>query len=60
MLLFDECTLVKLDKTFGLKQISTTSQIEDWLSGKAEISDIERSILLRMREFLKKKCGQLE
>ncbi|MCP4350685.1 MAG: hypothetical protein GY795_34890 [Desulfobacterales bacterium] len=54
MLLFNECTLIKLDKTFGLKQISTASLLEDWLSGKAEISDIERSILLRMRELLKK------
>lgn len=41
MLLFNECTLVKLDKIFGLKQIATASLLEDWLNAKAEITDIE-------------------
>ncbi|MCP4352343.1 MAG: hypothetical protein GY795_43345, partial [Desulfobacterales bacterium] len=52
MFSFKECTLAKLDKTFGMKQVRTSSVLEDWLSGQADISDFERQALLRLRERL--------
>ncbi len=52
MLSFRECTLLKLEKTFGLEQIRTSPYLEHWLNGQADISDFERQALLLFREKL--------
>jgi len=52
MLTFKECTLIKLDKTFGLEQIRNSPILQSWIKGEADISDIERSILLNLQELL--------
>lgn len=53
MLNFNECTLVLLEKTFGLEQVKTSSALEGWLNGKAELSAFEREALLMYRETLR-------
>ncbi|OQY46963.1 MAG: hypothetical protein B6242_06390 [Anaerolineaceae bacterium 4572_78] len=52
MLTFSECTLVKLDKRFGLKQIWTSDVLNDWLNADAEIVDWEINLLNLLRESL--------
>lgn len=52
MLSFNECTLVKLDKTFGLKQIRTSQFLQQWLEAQVELSEFERTSLLYLRELL--------
>ena len=53
MLNFRECTLVKLEKTFGLEQLRTCPVLEEWLKGEADISEFEEQVLLRFREKLR-------
>ncbi len=53
MLSFKECTLTRLDKTFGLKQVEETQVLQDWLNGTSEISDFERQSMLHLRKKLK-------
>ncbi|OQY43996.1 MAG: hypothetical protein B6242_13595 [Anaerolineaceae bacterium 4572_78] len=52
MLSFRECTLIKLDKTFGLTQIDESPILQDWLDGKIEISDFERQSLMMYQKTL--------
>jgi len=49
---FKDCTLVKLDETFGLKQIKTSPTLDSWLTGQADTSDLEQQILVRLRDRL--------
>ncbi len=53
MMKFGECTLTKLDKTFGLQQVKTLTILSEWLAGPSEISDLEKQILLIFQEGLK-------
>ncbi len=52
MLNFRECTLLKLEKTFRVEQVKTLPVLEDWLHGDAEIPDLERQVLISLREHL--------
>ena len=52
MLTFQECTLLKLEKTFALQQVRNHSVLQDWLSATADISERERGNLLDLRELL--------
>jgi len=52
VLIFRKCTLVKLDKTFGLKQVFNSPILQDWLNSSAEISDFERQSLLFYQSLL--------
>lgn len=52
MLNFRECTLLKLEKTFGIEQVKTSPALEDWLNGQTELSAFERQALLTFREKL--------
>ena len=52
MLIFKECTLLKLEKMFYLQQVRTHLVLQDWLSATADISDRERYNLLDLRELL--------
>ncbi|MCP4352962.1 MAG: hypothetical protein GY795_46520, partial [Desulfobacterales bacterium] len=54
MLTFKECTLVKLDKTFGLEQIRHSHILQAWLERHADISDRERANLTDLQELLTK------
>ncbi len=49
---FREWTLAELDKTFHLRQIRTCSMLEHWLTGHAEISEVEKQVLVAFREKL--------
>ncbi len=52
ILTFKKCTLVKLDKTFGLQQERKLPALENWLASQADISELERQILALMQERL--------
>lgn len=52
ILLFRKCTLAKLDKTFGLKQIFNSPVLQDWLNSSAAISDFEQQSLLFYQNLL--------
>ena len=52
MLSFNECTLAKLDREFGLRQARQSRVLDDWLAGDASISDFERQALLTFRDKL--------
>jgi len=52
MLNFRDCTLARLEKTFGLDQVATLPALETWISGEAEIADFEHRILVTLREHL--------
>ncbi len=52
MLTFKECTLIKLDKTFGLEQIRHSHILQAWLEGHADISERERDNLADLQELL--------
>ncbi len=54
MLNFNECTLLKLDKTFHLTQIETCPALTDWLNSYAETSDLERPMLGLYRQTLQR------
>jgi len=49
---FKDCTLQKLEKTFGLKQIRQMPALTEWLEGQADISDYERQMLEHLQEKL--------
>ncbi|MCB1189263.1 MAG: hypothetical protein H7A23_03685 [Leptospiraceae bacterium] len=50
---YKEWTLAKLDKTFGLHQVRTSTALDSWLDGEADITDFETQTLNR---FLEKLC----
>ncbi len=50
---FKECTLLKLEKNFGLKEVLESQVLQDWLAGAPDISDFERQTLLNLRKKLK-------
>lgn len=52
MLNFKDCTLVKLDKMFGLRQVLADAALAQWLGRQAEISEIERQSLALFQEEL--------
>lgn len=52
MLNFNDCTLVKLEKTFGLEQVRTSAALEDWVNGQIELSAFERQALVLFRDNL--------
>ncbi len=51
-LTFQECTLQKLDKTFGLRQTRTHAVLQRWLSASADLTEMERFNLQALRELL--------
>jgi len=53
MLNFRECTLFKLEKSFGLKEVFESPVLQAWFAGTADISDFERQTLLHLRQKLK-------
>ncbi|MDM8526183.1 hypothetical protein QUF80_22635 [Desulfococcaceae bacterium HSG8] len=53
MLPFKQWTLVNLDETFDLKQVRDCCCLQNWLDGQAEISDLEKQILMIFREKLR-------
>ncbi len=52
VLTFKKCTMVKLDKTFSLQQVSNSQVLQDWLSQPAPISDFERQSLQFYQQVL--------
>ncbi|OQY47021.1 MAG: hypothetical protein B6242_05920 [Anaerolineaceae bacterium 4572_78] len=52
MLKFSECTLLKLDKLFSLKQIRKSPILDDWLNQAIEIADWEEKVLHLLQETL--------
>lgn len=53
MITFKECTLLLLDKQFALEQCETLTALQNWFNEPTEISDLERTILERLRRPLK-------
>ncbi len=53
MLAFKDCTLGKLDKTFGLKPLSSMSILQTWLEGQSEILPNEREYILKLQHYLR-------
>ncbi|MCP4352933.1 MAG: hypothetical protein GY795_46375 [Desulfobacterales bacterium] len=49
---FREWTLAELDKTFHLRQIMTMPLLENWLTGHAKISEVEKQVLAAFRKKL--------
>jgi len=47
-----ECTLLKLEKTFNLQQVRNLPALQEWLSAIADISEREKTNLLDLREIL--------
>ena len=52
MLNFKDCTLHKLDKRFGLNQVSTMAAMDHWLAGRIETSELERYAISLFRAHL--------
>jgi len=52
ILRFGDCTLAKLEKRFQVKQKPTLPALENWVNSQAEISDLERQILLILQKGL--------
>lgn len=52
MLKFSECTLIQLDKTFGLKQVEESQVLQSWLKSHVELSTVEQQMLSMYRETL--------
>ncbi len=50
---FRECKLSWLELTFGLDQMENSPILDNWLSEKVEITDLEKQILLRLQGVLK-------
>ncbi len=53
MLKFGECTLTKLDKTFGLQQMDTLPALTAWLNQTADLTTFEREVLQVYQHGLK-------
>lgn len=53
MLIFKECSLAMLDKTFGLHEVTESRILQDWSEMSADISDFERRCLLNLRRKLR-------
>lgn len=51
---FKEWKLSALDKRFGLKQVSESLTLTQWLAGEADITDFEREFLLHFKKNLQK------
>jgi hypothetical protein len=51
---FKDCTLSKLDKIFGLQEVTESQILEEWLTASSEISEFERQTLLNLRKKLKR------
>ncbi len=53
-MVFKDCTLEQLDKTFSLTPLplKQMSVLQDWLNGTSEISEQERGYLLTLQEYL--------
>lgn len=49
---FKEWTLAELDKTFGLHQVRTSTLLDSWITGLADMSDFERQALERFKQKL--------
>ncbi len=45
MLSFRDCTLVQLEKTFGLEKVAPFPALDQWLQRPAELSEFERQAL---------------
>ncbi|OQY47018.1 MAG: hypothetical protein B6242_05905 [Anaerolineaceae bacterium 4572_78] len=54
MLKFNECTLLKLDKTFALSQVEENQILQDWIGSHADISDFEQQSLNLYQGILKR------
>lgn len=52
MLSFEDCTLAKLEKSFGLEQMPNSPDLQAWLHGEAEISEFERHMLSSLQKNL--------
>ncbi len=53
MLNFRECTLLKLEKQFALKELPKSPVLHDWLTGTADISAFEHETLINLQRKLK-------
>jgi hypothetical protein len=51
---FEELTLTKIEKTFGLSQVWTSSILEEWEKMPAEITEAEKDFLEVLRERVQK------
>jgi hypothetical protein len=49
---FVTCTLKYLDKTFKTRQVRTLPSLDQWLTRPADISDVDRQVLLRFQAGL--------
>jgi hypothetical protein len=49
---FRQCTLTKLDKLFGLRQVFASPMLEQWLQREMTLSDYEQQTLHELRELL--------
>ena len=49
---FSECSLISLEKLFGLEALDECPALQAWLTEKAEISDWERSSLAYFQKIL--------
>jgi hypothetical protein len=49
---FRQCTLTKLDKLFGLRQIFVSLILDQWLQREMPLSDYEQKTLQELRELL--------
>ncbi len=49
---FSEWELAKLDERFNLTQVNNLPALQQWLDGSANISDLERQILLTLQQGL--------
>jgi len=52
-LTFKECTLLKLEKNFGLKEMAESRALQDWLEGTSDISEFEHQTLLNLQRKLR-------
>lgn len=47
---FCEWTLTKLDKRFGLRQVSRLPALDDWQNAQSDMTEVERALLLHLKE----------
>jgi hypothetical protein len=50
--IFRQCTLTKLDKLFGLRQVFASATLDQWLQSEIPLSDYEAKTLHELRSLL--------
>jgi hypothetical protein len=46
---FRECTMTKLDRRFGLKQVRSIDALNQWLTMPYEVTDFEKTVLTQLQ-----------